>query len=131
MEIVLPKSLIHNLEHEHLSLSDEDCRAHGNATHYSLSTDITQCGTKSHVYKNFIVYTNRVMESPNENSDVITHVGAKEILVPFSCYYNDLEIVSAVGYKPVAQKIHVYVQGRGEYALSLDIFKDGTFGDQR
>jgi len=83
------------------------------------------------VHKNFIVYTNRVIESPDENSDVITHVGVKEIFVPFSCYYNDLEIVSAVGYKPVAQNIHVIVQGRGEYPLSLDIFKDQTFGEQR
>ena len=82
------------------------------------------------MYKNFIVYTNRVIESPNEDSDVITHVGEKEIQVPFSCYYNDLEIVHAVGYKPVAQKIHVYVKGRGEYALSLDIFKDKTYGEQ-
>lgn len=130
MEIVLPRNLIHNLVHEHLSLIDPDCRAHGNATHYSLSTDITQCGTSSHVYKNFIVYTNRVIESPNEDSDVITHVGENEIQVPFSCYYNDLEIVHAVGYKPVAQKIHVYVKGRGEYALSLDIFKDKTYGEQ-
>ena len=131
MEIVLPKNLIHNLEHEHLSLTDPECRAHGNATHYSFSTDITRCGTTSHVYKNFIVYSNSIMESPNEDSDVITHVGVNEIRVPFSCYYNDLEIVSAVGYKPVAQKIHVYVEGRGEYALSLDIFKDGTYGEQR
>ncbi|KAL9968094.1 hypothetical protein ACROYT_G026423 [Oculina patagonica] len=128
MEIVLPRNLIHNLEHEHLSLLDPACRANGNATHYSLSTDITQCGTTSHVYKNFIVYTNRVVESPNENSDVITHVGENEIKVPFSCYFNDLEIVHAVGYKPVAKKIHVYVKGRGEYALSLDIFKDGSYG---
>ena len=129
MEIVLPKNLIHNLHHEHLSLIDPNCRANGNATHYSLSTDITKCGTTSHVYKNFIVYTNRVIESPNEDSDVITHVGVNEIKVPFSCYFNDLEIVHTVGYKPVAQKIHVYVKGRGEYALSLDIFKDGSYGE--
>ena len=51
------------------------------------------------------------------------------IKVPFSCYFNDLEIVSAVGFKPVAQKIHVYVTGRGNYALSLDIFKDKTYGE--
>lgn len=51
------------------------------------------------------------------------------IKVPFSCYFNDLEIVSAVGFKPVAQKIHVYVKGRGNYALSLDIFKDKTYGE--
>lgn len=129
MEIVLPKNLIHNLHHEHLSLIDPNCRANGNATHYSLSTDITKCGTTSHVYKNFIVYTNRVIESPNEDSDVITLVGVNEIKVPFSCYFNDLEIVHTVGYKPVAQKIHVYVKGRGEYALSLDIFKDESYGE--
>ena len=33
------------------------------------------------MYKNFIVYTNRVLESPNEDSDVITHVGKNEIKV--------------------------------------------------
>ena len=129
MQIDLPKNLIHNLAHEHLSLLDPACRANGNGTHYSLSTDITQCGTTSHKYKNFIVYTNRVLESPNEDSDVVTHVGKNEIKVPFSCYYNDLEIVHAVGYKPVVKQIHVYVQGRGNYALSLDIFKDGSFGE--
>ena len=81
MEIVLPKNLIHNLGDEHLSLLDPTCRANGNATHYSLSTNVTGCGTRSHVYKNFIVYTNRVLESPNEDSDVITHVGKNEIKV--------------------------------------------------
>ena len=129
MEIVLPKNLIHNLEHEHLSLLDPACRASGNVTHYSLSTAVTECGTTSHVYKNFIVYTNRVLESPNENSDVVTHVGKNEIKVPFSCYFNNLEIVHAVGFKPVAQKIHVYVKGRGNYDLSLDIFKDKSYGE--
>ena len=129
MKIALPKNLIHDLEHEHLSLLDPTCKASGNATHYLLSTEVTGCGTASHVYKNSIVYTNRVIESPNDNSDVITTVGKKEILVPFSCYYNDLEIVHAVGFKPVAQKIHVYVKGRGEYALSLDIYKDSSYGE--
>ena len=81
MEIVLPKNLIHNLGDEHLSLLDPTCRANGNATHYSLSTNVTGCETRSHVYKNFIVYTNRVLESPNEDSDVITHVGKNEIKV--------------------------------------------------
>ena len=81
MQIVLPKNLIHNLGHEHLSLLDPTCRANGNATHYSLSTSVTECGTQSHVFKNFIVYTNRVLESPNEDSDVITHVGKNEIKV--------------------------------------------------
>lgn len=129
MEIVLPKNLIHNLEHEHLSLLDAKCKASGNATHYSLSTGVTECGTRSHAYKNFVVYSNRVLESPDEDSDIITHVGKDEIKVPFSCYFNDLEIVNAVGFKPVAQKIHVYVKGRGDYALSLDIFKDQTYGE--
>ena len=80
------------------------------------------------MYKNFIVYTNRVLESPDDDSDVITRVGKNEIKVPFSCYFNDLEIVHVVGLKPSAQKIHVYVKGRGNYALSLDIFKDKTYG---
>lgn len=129
MKIVLPKNLIHNLEHEHLSLLDPTCKASGNATHYSLSTAVTECGTRSHVHKNFIVYTNRVLESPNQDSDVVTHVGKNEIKVPFSCYFNDLEIVHAVGFKPVAKKIYVYVKGRGKYALSLDIFKDKSYGE--
>lgn len=129
MKIVLPKKLIHNLAHEHLSLLDPACKARGNASHYILSTNVTGCGTRSHEYKNFIVYTNMVIESPDDGTDVITHVGKNEIKVPFSCYYNDLEIVHAVGFQPTAEKIHVYVQGRGRYALSLDIFKDRTFGD--
>lgn len=128
MKIVLPKNLILNLAHEHLSLLDPTCKARSNATHYILSTNVTGCGTRSHVYKNFIVYTNRVLESPDDDTDVITRVGKNEIKVPFSCYFNDLEIVHVVGLKPSAHKIHVYVKGRGNYALSLDIFKDKTYG---
>lgn len=109
MEIVFLKNFIYNFEYEYLSLLDEDCRVYGNVIYYSLFIDIIQCGIKLYVYKNFIVYINRVMEFFNEDFDVIIYVGVKEIFVLFSCYYNDLEIVFVVGYKLVVQKIYVYV----------------------
>lgn len=47
MTITLPKYLLRNLNGEFLRLQDPHCRAQENATHYSLTTKHTKCGTKS------------------------------------------------------------------------------------
>lgn len=101
MEIVLFKNFIYNLYYEYLSFIDLSCWVNGNVIYYSLFIDIIKCGIIFYVYKNFIVYINRVIEFFNEDLDVIIYVGVNEIKVLFSCYFNDLEIVYIVGYKLV------------------------------
>ena len=131
MKIELPRNLIHNLHHEHLRLIDPNCGAESNASFYSLSTSHTDCGTTSRQFKSYIVYSNKVMEMPNKDSAVVTSVGEGEIQVPFSCYYLDREIVTAVGFKPTAQQFYVKVKGRGNYKLNLNFYKDDSYGESR
>ncbi|EDO37019.1 predicted protein [Nematostella vectensis] len=132
MRIDIPKALIHNLHHEHLRLNDDKCGATSNATHYSLRTQLTGCGTTSRQIKDFIVYSNKascmqVSEAADEDTSKIGRVLPGEVQIPFCCYYHNREIVHAVGFGPRSREVYIKVKGRGQLKLKLDFYKGQRF----
>ena len=125
MYISIPRSLLHGLDVEHLRLSDVNCGATETPTHFTLHTSLTGCHTKSRHTNNFVSYSNKVEEIPLEEGQIITRV--REVEIPFSCYYSNMGIVSAVGLEVKSKKIIFSKKGFGEFVLEMKIFPDDQF----
>ena len=125
MWISIPKYLLHGLDREHLRLADENCSATETQTHYNLHTKLTECHTESRHTKNFVSYMNKVLEVPVEHHQIITRV--REVEIPFTCYYFNMGVVSAVGLQVKNKKIIFSKKGFGKFVLEMKIFPDDRF----
>ena len=125
MSITLPKSLLRRVDRHHIRLVNTSCQATETATHYTLETPLTGCGTVSRHTKEAVVYSNKVMEIPIAQKEIVTRV--REIEIPFYCYYANSGVVSAVGLKPSNRKLLFWKKGEGNFSLSLDMFPDKRF----
>ena len=125
MSISIPKQLLRGLDREHLRLTDLNCPATETPTHFILRTDLTECRTKSRHTKDFVIYMNKVEEIPLLPGQIITRV--REVEIPFSCYYSNTGVVSAVGLEVKSKKIVFSKRGRGEFVLEMKIFLNNKF----
>ena len=125
MYISIPKYLLHGLDREHLRLSDVNCGARETPTHFILHTKLTECHTVSRHTKDFVCYMNKVEEIPLEHDQIITRV--REVEIPFSCYYSNMGVVSAVGLEVKSKKIIFSKKGYGEFVLEMKIFPNNKF----
>ncbi|XP_078354329.1 pancreatic secretory granule membrane major glycoprotein GP2-like isoform X3 [Oculina patagonica] len=130
MNISIPKNLLHGLDREHLRLTDVNCGATETSTHFILHTRLTECHTTSRHTKDFVCYMNKVEEIPVEHHQIITRV--REVEIPFSCYYSNMGVVSAVGLEVKSKKIIFSKKGYGEFVLEMKIFPNNQFiGDYK
>jgi len=125
MSISIPKYLLPALDREHLRLTDVNCGAQETNTHYILHTNLMECQTVSRHNKDFVCYMNKVLEIPVKKHQIITRV--REVEIPFSCYYSNMGVVSAVGLQVKSKKIIFSKKGYGKFVLEMKIFPDGRF----
>lgn len=125
MWISIPKYILHGLDREHLRLADEKCTATETKTHFILHTNLTDCHTRKTHTKNFVCYMNTVLEIPVAPNQIITRV--REVEIPFSCYYSNMGVVSAVGLKVQSKKIIFSKKGFGKFVLEMKIFPNNKF----
>ena len=125
MTIIIPKSVLRGIDHEHLRLLDTTCKATETSTHFFLGTPLAGCKTARRHTSTTVVYSNAVLEIPVNYDDVVTRV--REIEIPFSCFYSKNGMVSTVSWKPSNRKLVFSDQGQGNFTLSLDMFPDKRF----
>ena len=125
MSIRIPKSLLMGMDREHLRLLDPNCGATETATHFILKTPLTGCNTNRRRKKSAIVYQNKVLEIPLKQSDNITHV--REIEIPFSCYYSDTGVATAVGVEQEKRKQLFSEEGKVNFTVMLEMFHSDRY----
>ena len=124
MSITLPKALFPGLDQNRLRLLNPSCQANATATHYILETPLIGCGTTRRHTDAAVVYSNAVLEMPDEFSIIRR---TREFEIPFSCYYDNKGSVSSVGLKPTSTKLVFSQSGKGNFSLLLDMFPNETF----
>ena len=125
MTIIIPKSLLPGIDRDHLRLVDPKCKATESRLHFFLTTPLTGCNTTRRHTPTAIVYSNTVLEIPVAAKDVVTRV--REIEIQFSCFYSKSGVVSSAGWKLNSKKLVFSDGGKGNFALSLNLFRDKKF----
>ena len=125
MSISIPKYLLHGLDREHLRLSDVSCEAMETRTHFILRTKLTGCHTVIRHTQNFVSYMNKVEEIPIKPGQIITRV--REVEIPFSCYYSNTGVISAVGLEVRSKKIIFSKRGFGKFVLDMKVYPTPSF----
>ena len=120
MSISIPKPILEGMDREHLRLKDPNCGATETDTHFNLATPLTGCNTRRRQTKSAIVYSNKVLEIPLKQTDITTRV--REIEIPFSCYYSNSKVATAVGVKPENRKLVFFERGKGNFTVVLELF---------
>ena len=120
MSITIPKRILKGMDREHVRLLDPKCGATETPKHFILNTQLTGCSTKRRYTKSAIVYSNKVLEIPLKNTDIVTRV--REIEIPFSCYYSNSRVATAVGVKPENRKLVFKEKGKGNFTVELELF---------
>ena len=125
MTIIIPKSLFRGRDSGRLRLLDSRCKAEETNASFSLTTSLTGCDTKRRLTPTAIVYSNTVFEIPVAAKDVATRV--REIEIPFSCYLSKYGVVSSIGWRANNRKLRFSDEGKGNFTLSLTMFRDKRF----
>ncbi|XP_078375736.1 uncharacterized protein LOC144659170 [Oculina patagonica] len=125
MSISIPKQILKGMDREHIRLLDANCRATETPTHFNLKTPLTGCNSTRRYTASAIVYSNKVLEIPLKNKDIITRV--REIEIPFSCYYSNYGMATAVGLKPKSRKLVFSEKGIGNFTVFLELFHSDSF----
>lgn len=128
MAISIPKNLLPGIDVEHLRLSDLSCQATETRNRFILRTDLTRCHTKIRHTNNFVTYSNKVEEIPVGPNQIITRV--REVEIPFSCYYSNTGVVSAIGIQVESRKIIFSKNGYGKFVLEMKIFPNPRFQNE-
>jgi hypothetical protein len=97
MRILIKMKLLEDMKPNSLRLSDPNCHASSNGTHFLLVAPLIKCGTTVRHTSKAVVYSNAVLEK--ESKGMITRLS--DISVPFSCYYSKEGITSTLGLLPV------------------------------
>ena len=125
MSITVPKLILKGMDREHLRLLDPSCKATETPTHFSLKTPLTGCDSTRRHTRSAIVYSNKVLEIPLKNRDIITRV--REIEIPFSCYYSNYGMATAVGLKPRSRKLIFFEKGNGNFTVILELYHSDRY----
>ncbi len=125
MTIIIPKSLVHGIDREHLRLLDTTCKAEEKSAHFSLTTPLTGCKTTRRHLPTAIVYSNTVLEI--SVSDAVAIARVRKIEIQFSCSYSKYGVVSSFGWLPSNKKIVISDEGKGNFTLSLNMFHNKSF----
>lgn len=125
MSITIPKPILKGLDREHIRLLDPSCRATETLTHFSLQTPLTGCNSTRRYTKSAMVYSNKVLEIPLKNTDIVTRV--REIEIPFSCYYSKYGEATAVGLKPKNRKLVFSEKGTGNFTVLLELYHSNRY----
>lgn len=128
MWIEIPKFLLQRLDVDHLRLRNVSCGATETSTTFLLHTKLTECRTRKRHLRNFVSYMNKVEEIPIGPNQIITRV--REVEIPFSCYYSDTGVVSAVGIQVNSRKIVFSKKGLGRFVLELKIFPNSSYQNE-
>ena len=120
MSITIPKPILKGMDREHVRLLDAKCGATETPTHFNLETPLTGCNTTRRHTKSAIVYSNKVLEIPLKKNDIITRV--REIEIPFSCYYSNSRVATAIGVKAENRKLVFSEKGKGNFTVILELF---------
>jgi len=72
-----------------------------------------------------MVYSNKVLEIPLKNTDIVTRV--REIEIPFSCYYSKYGEATAVGLKPKNRKLVFSEKGTGNFTVLLELYHSNRY----
>ena len=125
MSITIPKPILKGMDREYIRLLDPSCRATETPTHFNLKTPLTGCNSTRRHTKSAIVYSNKVLEIPLKNTDIITRV--REIEIPFSCYYSNYGVATAVGVKPENRKLVFREKGKGNFTVVLELYHSDRY----
>ncbi|XP_078378574.1 ZP domain-containing protein-like [Oculina patagonica] len=125
MSITIPKPILKGMDREHIRLLDPRCRATETSTHFNLKTPLTGCNSTRRFTKSAIVYSNKVLEIPLKNTDIITRV--REIEIPFSCYYSNYGMATAFGVKPKNRKLVFMERGEGNFTVVLELYRSSRY----
>ena len=125
MRISIPKYLLRGLDRDHLRLTDEKCGAKETKTHFTFRTNLTGCHTVRMHTPKFVCYMNKVLQIPLKKHQIITRV--REVEIPFSCYYSNTGVVSAVGLQVKSKKVLFSKKGYGRFVLEMKIFPNNKF----
>ena len=68
---------------------------------------------------------NKVEEIPLKKYQIITRV--REVEIPFSCYYSNMGVVSAIGLRVKSKKIVFSKKGFGKFVLVINIYPNPRF----
>ncbi|KAK2572582.1 Uromodulin [Acropora cervicornis] len=128
MTITIPKRILRGLDREHLRLLDVQCGANETETAFILHTKLTECDTVSKHTERSVNYMNKVLEIPLRENQTITRV--REVEIPFSCYYSNEGVVSAVGIKVESKKIVISGRGLGQFVLEMKLFHSNSYRQQ-
>lgn len=128
MAISIPKDVLPGIDVEHLRLSDLSCQATEDRTRFFLRTDLTRCRTKIRHTSRFVTYSNKVEEVPVGPNQTITRV--REVEIPFTCFYSNTGVVSAIGIKVESKKIFISKNGNGQFVLEMKIFRNSRFRNE-
>ena len=128
MAISIPKDLLPGIDVDHLRLSDLSCQATEDRTRFILRTDLTRCHTKIRHTSRFVTYSNKVEEIPVGQNQTITRV--REVEIPFTCFYSNTGVVSAIGLKVESRKIVFSKNGNGQFVLEMKIFRNSRFRNE-
>lgn len=128
MTITIPKRILRGLDREHLRLLDVQCGANETETAFILHTKLTECDTVSKHTERSVNYMNKVLEIPLRENQTITRV--REVEIPFSCYYSNEGVVSAVGIKVESKQIVISGRGLGQFVLEMKLFHSNSFRQQ-
>ncbi|KAL9966600.1 hypothetical protein ACROYT_G024702 [Oculina patagonica] len=125
MSITIPKPILKGMDREHIRLLDPSCKTTETPNHFNLKTPLTGCNTTRRYTASAIVYSNKVLEIPLKNTDIITRV--REIEIPFSCYYSNYGVATAVGVKPKNRKLVFMERGEGNFTIVLELYHSDRF----
>lgn len=125
MSITIPKQILKGMDREHIRLLDTNCKATETNKHFNLRTPLTGCNSTRRYTKSAIVYSNKVLEIPLKNTDIITRV--REIEIPFSCYYSNYGMATAVGLKPRNRKLVFSEKGIANFTVLLELYHTNRY----
>ena len=108
-----------------LKLQRKSCKAIETSTHFSLTTPLTGCNTTSRHTSTAIVYSNTVLEIPVAVKDVVTRV--RETEIQFGRFFSKNRVISSVEWKPRNRKLVFSDKGKGNFTLSLNMFRDKRY----
>ena len=120
MSITIPKTLLKGMNRENIGLLDPKCGATETSTQYSLKTPLTGCRTSQRHTKSAVVYSNSVLQIPVKPTSMISRM--RRIEIPFTCYYSNRGVVTAVGIRPESRKLVFSQRGKGNFTISLEMF---------
>ena len=101
MRIDLDRKYYDTSLYQSITLRDKTCTASYGSSFISLGSVPNYCGSTRHETKNHIIYTNEVILTAKQTSDMITR--DHDEVIQFSCKFEKKGYVSGASYLPVSK----------------------------